>query len=307
MFRLLGLSISAGTVLLLYLRFADGLGAELRHLASTLDITTFAIAIGLTALNFLSAGLRYRLLLQSLTSSVPSLGHILQLNVWSLLMAHAAPLGGAADVARFAYQRNVLGMSTGLAARSVILDRLLAVFTMAVAGLVLLPLQAALGAPFRLCLIQAVLWLPIALGFPLGALLAGHVAPRMSGRLALLTREVGEMCRVVAAVPRLATQLGIGVLYCVSFGLIPWVLLKSAGVDAEPWLFVAISPALLFAQSFPLSYIGWGVREWAVMLLAGGATAIGEGALVSASVATGLVLFVCSLPGILFWLRVLRK
>lgn len=307
MLRLLGLLVSAGTVLLLYLRFADGLGAELLHLASTLDVATVAIVVGLTALNFLSAGLRYRMLLQGLTSSVPSLGHILQLNVWSLLMAHAAPLGGAADVARFAYQRTVLGMSTGLAARSVILDRLLAVFTMAVAGLVLLPLQAALDEPLRLCLLQAALWLPLALGFPLGALLADRIGRRVSGRLAILTRELGDMCRAIVRAPHLGAQIGLGFLYCLSFGLLPWVLLRSAGIDAEPWLFIAISPALLFAQSFPLSYIGWGVREWAVMLLAGGATAIGEGALVSASVATGLVLFVCSLPGILFWVRMLRK
>lgn len=301
--RLFGLLFSAATLLLLWLYFSDGLATELAALLAGLDIQALALATGLALVNFLCSGVRYRLLLQGMMPAVPSLAHIVQLNLWSLLMAHAAPLGGAADVARFIYQRSAWKMTTALAVRSVLCDRVLAMLSIAATGLLLLPLQLASGVTPALCLLQGGLWVAILIGCLLLWLVAGRYAQAAKGRLAGLAGEVDACFAAIATRGRLSAQIAIGAIYCVSFGLIPWVLLRAAGSEVDPLLFVALSPALLFAQSFPLSYAGWGVREWAAILLAGNAAKVDEAAILSASIGTGFVLLICALPGILLWLR----
>ena len=63
----------------------------------------------------------------------------------------------------------------------------------------------------------------------------------------------------------------------------------------------AIGPVVVLAQVLPISVGGWGVREAAAVALLA-MTGIDAASALLVSIAFGLLIFLATLPGVLFWL-----
>jgi glycosyltransferase 2 family protein len=81
------------------------------------------------------------------------------------------------------------------------------------------------------------------------------------------------------------------------------ILLAAHAVQVPLTLSVvlAIGPVLLLAQVLPISVGGWGVREAAAVMLLS-MTGVDATSALLISITFGMLLFLATLPGVVFWL-----
>lgn len=91
--------------------------------------------------------------------------------------------------------------------------------------------------------------------------------------------------------------LSIIAIYAISIAL---------GMDYSLWVFLVIFPPVILFTLIPISLAGWGVREGAMIglfMLIGAP----KEAVLSLSVLYGIIVIICSLPGMYFWLTSKNK
>jgi uncharacterized membrane protein YbhN (UPF0104 family) len=277
-------------------------GATVARSLAALSPWMVALAVVTLWANFAVSTERYRLILSNISPLKPCFIPLYRLTFLSLFSAHLVALGPAADVVRIAYGRLKFQIPTVTAIESVIYDRVLAMVGLAVIGMLMLLMQTVQAIPHFLLVSQLLLWL--------GGL-CGIVGILWVSRMPLLLRNKfsSHFAHSISGFPssitgqgQLLKQFALAFGYSGTYGLTIWILAKGMGFDCELLDVLQFSPLILFVQNVPVFYMGWGARE-TVLVGTLGQTGIlsGEEAL-AVSIATGLILFIASLPGAFAWL-----
>lgn len=202
-------------------------------------------------------------------------------------------LGG--DIVKAAMLTTCLG--TGLAIRSVLLDRLSGLIVILLSILLLLPWY---GQLFRSG------WVAFGLGVGAsGALALILIAPGLRifarGRLGRLPGarhvmnlldDIWQFRRRPALLEQLATS---GIVHC--NGVLAYALIgKGLHVEAEWLTYFLLTPLLFLITLVPVSLAGWGVRELGAVWLFGIGGVAQESALLI-SILFGVLLLVAAIPG----------
>ncbi len=193
------------------------------------------------------------------------------------------------------------GLGFGIAARTVIIDRVLT--------LVSLLLLTAAGLPwlFDIVVDPVARW---ALATVICAGLAGFAAflaivrlPRFTLRWRTLRSllDLAALARKVIFQARYALPvILLSVLSFVGFAFIVFCLARAMQLDVTLMDCVLLVPPVILVTVVPVSIAGWGVREGA-MVVAFGFLNVPASAAFAVSVLFGLTLAVAGLPGSLFW------
>ena len=226
---------------------------------------------------------------------------LLKATVIALFFNQVLPSTIGGDGMRVWFLRN-LGRSTGLAFRSVLIDRLIGFF-----GLLLLCL---LGSLYLMARLEATgpLWVMtlvslaglvlIALSPVLVNLVAWIPLERVRRLFETLAREVNDLARNR---PRLARLVGASIAGQLALGGAVFCLARDLDVPLGLLGACAVVPGVMVAASLPISIAGWGVRE-ATMVVGLGLLGVGQSEAAIISVGFGLLSLLLGFVGGLVWL-----
>ena len=283
----LPLALSGG--LLLFLAYRVDFAALTSALAST-PWPQLALAIFFVTVSFVLSSLRFYYLLLAVRPHLSlKLSSAIGLNLATCLSAHA--LGLLSDGLRI-HALTQKGASLAESTKLVIADRLLALWLLAAAMALLLPVSG-LPVPF--------FWLWAGLGAGLAMLLGGLTFLRAP----LWPRWLHDcgLALVHSLWPlRWLVVQGLTLLtYCLFYALAIYSLSSALlpGLAFGTCLFLA--PTIILASSLPLTYVGLGVREsLLVVLLPFIAPQTTPEQAMALALALGAAMLAASLPGILF-------
>lgn len=290
------------SVVLLWLLFLHyDLDAALGRLAA---IDPFYLALAVTG-GFVAFGItawRWWFILKAQGYDVP-LGTATGLTWIGLFFNQTLPSNVGGDVVRV-WRLSRAGVPMGSVISSVLVDRVAALFALALIVLAGLPavqqsadraILAVLAGTVGLVLIG------LALLFRLDRV-AGLLRRFMpGGARAGLEKLSADSRHLLLPLGNGGPIVGISLVnHFVSVVLI-LMLAWGLGIDAGLGDFMVLIPPVVLATMLPLSFAGWGVREGAsVALLA--TIGVSPAAALALSVAYGLVLLLSSLPGGVIWL-----
>jgi uncharacterized membrane protein YbhN (UPF0104 family) len=197
-----------------------------------------------------------------------------------------------------------IGSALGRAVGSVMLDRIIALVALVLVvavglvvspdlvgdGPVLVALWGVIGAVLAglgVLLIFDRLLAPVRRFVP-GKIAAAGVMLARDARASLLNVRVGVPLMALSMVNHVLTVV---LIYWLAIGL---------DIDVHFLDLVALVPTVILISMLPISFAGWGVREGAMVAALAYAGVPADGAL-AISVAFGLLILVCALPGALVW------
>ena len=272
--------------------FVEKLGnADIKWLATALILLSIQVAL---------AALRWRRLILAIHSAVPYQVTWTHTYV-GLFFGQIMPSTVGGDVVRI-WRMHKRGLPAGVAANSVLLDRL--------SGLAAVLFGALLGGPTLARLIDLgelglALLLTVAIGgLLLGGLLVMDQLPGLpkSSRLGRIMNSLAGDSRLAfsrrrVALPHLMLSLTMLLITGVTLFCIARALQLPLGI-VESVVFV---PPILLVSMIPISFAGWGVREVGMVSLLA-YVGIGQTDAIALSVVFGLSLLAVSFPGGVFWI-----
>jgi hypothetical protein len=227
---------------------------------------------------------------------------LLRIQFISQFVAHGAPISALADLGRAAMLKLRFDFTIGRSVRFVFYERICGALGAVICGIFALIIQLFAPVSHSLLLVQALLWAAGVVGT--GVLIAiSRLRIRMG--IDLLNR----IARAVVGVGhlflhwRVALSLTLASAFQI-LGLALLFIVLAAGmhINASPLHIILFMPLIFFVSSLPLFYLGWGAREAVVIATIGQSGAISTAEAVAISVAYGVIVFVSSLPGAVFWL-----
>jgi uncharacterized membrane protein YbhN (UPF0104 family) len=227
---------------------------------------------------------------------------IYRIQLISLFVAHGAPISAIADLARAAMVNLRYHLTAGRAVRLVLYERICAAIGAAVIGLVASIALLAGSAHTSLVYGQLAFWIASLAG--VGLLFAiGQV--RLSARFGLINRLVQAIAilKQMLSRPRIAALLAlISAAQLLLFAIV-YVVLAASMQLAVPWWYILLyMPLIFFVSSLPIFYQGWGGREAIIIVVLSDLGTITTAQSIALSIAFGVVAFIASLPGAVFWL-----
>ncbi len=195
-----------------------------------------------------------------------------------------------------------MGRPTGLAFRSVLIDRLLGFFGLLLLGLVgslylMVRLDDA-GPVWALALISLAGLTLIALAPALVGVMLLLPIDRIQRGFTTLAREVDLLARDR---PRLMRLVAASVVGQLALAAAVSCLARGLEVDVDLLGAFAVVPGVMVAASIPISIAGWGVRE-ASMVVGLGLLGVGQSDAALISIGFGLLVLLFGLLGGLVWL-----
>ena len=94
----------------------------------------------------------------------------------------------------------------------------------------------------------------------------------------------------------------ISVVQLLSFAVVYIVLAHSMELAVPWWYIVLYMPLIFFVSSLPIFYQGWGGREAIIIFAMGDLGTVTTAQSIALSIAFGVVVFIASLPGAVFWI-----
>ena len=297
------LILSAGKLLLSaglvgYLLYHHGLSLErlerIDPILGSLTLMVFALQISLTTI-------RWRVLLTQITGIHSPYRRLFRIYYASAFFSQVLPsIGG--DLTRVLYARTV-GSTTGSIIISVLLDR-----GLAIAALLFLALPSLLFlAPFDPghIVLRSV---GIVAGGGLVAAYGGCLLAR-TVRGSRIWTGLPQWTRTLIASGDWSLTSRTGLCYLIPLSAFIHLLSVAAiflvahavQVPLTLSMVLAIGPVFVLAQVLPISIGGWGVREAAAITLFP-MTGIDATSALLVSIMFGILIFLATLPGVLFWL-----
>ena len=261
--------------------------------ATLLGVTAIALSISLlhtvrwiAVIEAASARLKFGTALQ-----VVLIGHFFN---------QALPSSVGGDAVRIWCARRA-GLGLGTAAHTVIMDRMLSLFS--------LLLLSAAGLPwlFQIVVDPVARWaLAIVLlagsagfcGFLVVTGLPQFITDLRAAHALLDLAALGR--KVVCSLRRLVMTIVPSILSFSAFAVIVFFLANSMHLDITVLDCVLLVPPVILISVLPVSIAGWGVREGAMVVAFGYINVPADGAF-AVSVLFGLTLAAASLPGSLLW------
>lgn len=275
--------------------------AEVKARLGRLDPLPLAGAAGLIGLQLLLVVTwRWSRIIAAFDRAAPPLA-LLRIVVISLFFNQMLPSTVGGDGMRM-WLLNRLGWATGIAVRTVIVDRLLGLFALAIlsflGALALLSIWPGAGplwaaAAFGLGGMTAIAGAPLLLrvmrSLPFARL--GRVLEMMAAEVDRLRHDTVLLCALI----------GVSLLGHLAISGGVWLLALSLDIALALPAVLAVVPAVLLIASLPISIAGWGVREGAMVV---GLALLGVGRSDAAlvSIFFGVLLLAFGLLGGVVWL-----
>jgi hypothetical protein len=227
---------------------------------------------------------------------------LLRIQFISQFVAHGAPISAFADLGQAAMLKLRFDLTIGRSVRLVFYERVCGAIGVMVCGMFALIAQLFTPVSRSLLVVQTLVWTVGLVGT--GALIA---ITRLHIRTGFdLLDRIGRAVLGVGHLlvrPRIALSLTLAsVLQIVELALLFIVLAAGMHINASPLQIIPFIPLIFFVSSLPLFYLGWGAREAVVIATIGQTGGITTAQAVAISVAYGVIVFVSSLPGAVFWL-----
>ena len=299
--------IAFGSSLLLFaaiifiLRREHGL-ATLVDIWRRTDRSAFFLGIAIMLGVHVAAAWRIKIIMNA-EQNAASLRSLFRIQLISQFVAHGAPISALADLARAAMIKLRFNLAVGQSVRIVFYERICGALGAVICGIFALVVQLfVVPVSHSLLLAQSILWTAGTLGtavliaisrlhFKTGIELLDRIARAVLGVGHLLVR------------PRIAFSLTLAsVVQVFGMALVFIVLAAGMHIDASALRIMLFMPLIFFVSSLPIFYLGWGAREAIVIATIGQSAGTTAAEAVAISVAFGVIVFVTSLPGAVFWL-----
>jgi hypothetical protein len=220
----------------------------------------------------------------------------------SQFAGHGAPISALGDLARAAMLKLRFDVTMGRAVRIVFYERVAGALGAAVVGLIAVSVELCLPPPRPLVTSQLLLWAAGLAGAAVLLLINGlHVNTRFD-KLNQAVRAVAMLGEMLANPPIALWLMLIALLQMTSMAGVFIILAAGMHIAVSPLQAVLFMPLIFFVSSLPIFYLGWGAREAIVIATLGSAAAVSTAEAVALSVGFGVIVFLSSLPGALFWL-----
>lgn len=296
-----------GIVLALLIRKADL--DELKMLLGSISASHLCLILVIALINVAVSTWRYQWVVKRHIGRQPPWTRLFELNLITILVAHAVPIGAIADGLRAALSRSWIGISGSDAIQTVLYDRLIALFSILVIGLLLLGFQPKDEGAISIVFTQQVI------------VFAGGLAAIGCAKLIAVTPRYHFpqwLNFAVALVDRLFASLrtpldwsiqgllGLGCI--VSYAMMMYIAIHALGLSEGIgfWTIITVTPAIYLAQNLPIFYLGWGARELTVVTLFQVVSDLGTAQALSVSVVVGACIFISSLPALASLIRIRR-
>lgn len=239
---------------------------------------------------------RWSFILRYLGFPIP-VRRALALNLAGFFIGQALPTSIGGDAWRIWRLRSD-GCGVGLAAKSVVLDRIVALFALLVVTVA--------AMPWLLAEIETEgLRLALQIGTATGGLLlvVGLVSDRLVGRRfgrwsAMIARLAWEMRALTVSSRGGLALVALSVAVHATVGVIIHAIARGFGMDIGLVDCIILMPPITLVAGLPFSLAGWGVREGAMIAMFG-LIGVGAADALLLSVVFGLLLIMVSLPGAL--------
>jgi hypothetical protein len=249
-----------------------------------------------------TVGLRWSLI-STACGWILSAAHAIRYTAVGTFFNQTLPSTIGGDAFRIWYLRRE-GSAWQTAAYSVLIDRAVGMFTLALLVLVTLPWTfKVVTAPNARVVVLAIGSVCVA-GF-LAFLAAGFIAARWRWLDRIwLTRHIAQPAtiagRMLASLPQNAAVLAYSLLVCLLSAIAWWSIARSIAAPLTFGDALILAPPISLLSTVPISIAGWGVREsLAVVAFSYVNIAQSDGLLMS--IVFGLVSFATGLPGGALW------
>lgn len=285
---------------LLYFLFGQIELEKLTDTLSRMQLWAVFATIAIFSLQSCLQGLRWWLVLGGL--SVPlSIGRAIRLTFVGVFFNQVLPTSVGGDAMRIwhLYQG---GVGVDMAIKGVLLERVMGVIGMCTlvalgvmfqGDIITIPsLRLFFVAVLPICLVGVVMLLSLDFMPP------GLRQWRPLAELAQLANDARRVFFVPeVVVPALLLSLTVHSLS----SLVVYVLAAGLNLDLSIWQCLAVVPMVLLALLIPISFAGWGLREYAMVTMLG-FLGVPDDAALAVSLIFGMGMIVASLPGCAFWL-----
>lgn len=227
---------------------------------------------------------------------------VLRIHLISQFVANGAPISAVADLARATMVKLRYQLSPGRSVRLIFNERLCAALGAAFLGLLASLVLLAVAAHTKLIYAQFALWV---FSFISVAALLAFASLRIDIGIPIVTRVLDGIALLRGVFRRASTVLVlllISIAQMLSFAVVYIALAKSMQLPVPWWYLLLYTPAIFFVSSLPIFYQGWGGREAIIIAALGDLGTVTTTQSVALSVAFGVVMFLGSLPGAIFWI-----
>jgi uncharacterized membrane protein YbhN (UPF0104 family) len=274
--------------------------ATLLERVRSTDPVFFIVAILLAVIQIPLTGLRWRLIVQTMSpgpSSVPAHTQFQQITYIGQFFGQVLPFV-AGDGLRVLLLREA-GAPLRVAFKSTLLDRgiaALTLFVLALSGILQSPVLAAAHG----YLMPITLFIVVGLVGIIMALLSAPLLARFGTRwrvTSAVTEALLDLRRILLDWRYSLRIIGLCILVHVISMTVFWLLARGQHLPITVGDAAIVVPLILLVSMMPVAIAGWGVREGFVVALLGAAGISSESALLL-SVSFGTVFFLAALPGL---------
>jgi hypothetical protein len=227
---------------------------------------------------------------------------LLRIQLISQFIAYGAPIAALSDIAKAAMLKLRFNLPIGQSIRIILYERICGALGAVVIGLIATVCQLVVPTPATLVHAQFLVFGAGLLGGSVILAIGGlHIksAIGLFDRAARTVILVGNMLRR----PMVASQLLlVSFAQLVGFALVFMVLAQGMHLPISQVHILLFMPFIFLISSLPIFYQGWGGREAIVILTIGGMGTVSSAQSIALSVAFGVVVFISSLPGAVFWM-----
>jgi uncharacterized membrane protein YbhN (UPF0104 family) len=303
--RSLALSVGISAVLLYFLSSTVNYQEVYENL-SKIGSSTAVLAVCCVWLMVLMNSLRYCKMLERLNGKKVSVTTVFRINIATIFFAHLTPLNAVADGIRAVILWRRLNIPLNEILKSVAQERLSMVFYCLVAMIICLPVQNHYGVAQPQLLFQIFLILSslIVLYSVIRFLRVLHV---VEGRIKKILRWFGYALEYCSLESKNWQHLLLVIFQLFAYSIILWALALDMDVSIPLELWFAIVPITYLMQNLPVSYLGWGIREFILVTGLQGTGYASDATIMAISVAAGLIVLIASIPGALAIFPEVRK
>lgn len=273
--------------------------SQLPELFYTMNYPLLGVAIALQYLSIAAAALRWQSVMRSLGFD-ERFAFYQNLYFKGFFFSQALPGSVGGDAVRLlALKENGYALSDSL--YGIFIDRVVGLV-----GLLIISLIALFFAPAYLGhdVLGTVLLISTGGIAGFGVLLFLHKIADFSrySRLGFVDELSKRMFSVYGSAQNASYQITLSVLIHFLSILCVYSIASAAHLGVEFGAFLCLMPLVILLTLLPISFAGWGVREGAMVALFSMSGASKE-AIMSVSIAYGVILIVSSIPGLYGWVR----
>lgn len=227
---------------------------------------------------------------------------LLRIQLISQFVAYGAPIAALSDVAKAAMLKLRFNLPLGQSIRIILYERICGALGAVLVGVFATLCELVVPTPATLVDLQFLVWGAGLLG---GAIILAIGGMHIRSGIGLFDRAarsfilLGNMLRRPTAASQLLL-VSFGQL--IGFALVFIVLARGMRLPVSEVHILLFMPFIFLISSLPIFYQGWGGREAVVILTIGGLGTVSSAQSIALSVAFGVVVFISSIPGAVFWM-----